>query len=93
MVSSMLPDDPLKHLLGSASLWLEFAVATPVVLWGGWPFFQRGLGIDRKPASEHVHADRAGHRRGVFLQRVRIAVSAIHSSIVPRHERSARGLF
>src|SRR6185295_10682989 len=42
MVSSMLPDDPLKHLLGSASLWLEFAVATPVVLWGGWPFFQRG---------------------------------------------------
>ena len=43
MLSSMLPDDPLKHLLGStASLWLEFAVATPVVLWGGWPFFQRG---------------------------------------------------
>ncbi|MDO9196272.1 cation transporting ATPase C-terminal domain-containing protein, partial [Rhodoferax sp.] len=22
--------------------WLEFALATPVVLWGGWPFFQRG---------------------------------------------------
>ncbi len=22
--------------------WLEFAFATPVVLWGGWPFFQRG---------------------------------------------------
>jgi Cu+-exporting ATPase len=21
--------------------WLEFALATPVVLWGGWPFFQR----------------------------------------------------
>jgi len=26
------------HLLA----WLELAVATPVVLWGGWPFFQRG---------------------------------------------------
>jgi Cu+-exporting ATPase len=26
----------------SASLpWLEFLLATPVVLWGGWPFFQR----------------------------------------------------
>ena len=22
--------------------WLEFALATPVVLWGGWPFFVRG---------------------------------------------------
>jgi Cu+-exporting ATPase len=22
--------------------WLEFALDTPVVLWGGWPFFQRG---------------------------------------------------
>ena len=22
--------------------WFEFALATPVVLWGGWPFFQRG---------------------------------------------------
>src|SRR5229473_1923092 len=42
MVSSLIPGDPLKRLLGSrASLWLEFALATPVVLWGGWPFFQR----------------------------------------------------
>jgi len=24
------------------SRWLEFGLATPVVLWGGWPFFQRG---------------------------------------------------
>ena len=22
--------------------WIEFALATPVVLWGGWPFFVRG---------------------------------------------------
>ncbi|MGA9812769.1 MAG: HAD-IC family P-type ATPase, partial [Terriglobales bacterium] len=22
--------------------WIEMALATPVVLWGGWPFFQRG---------------------------------------------------
>jgi Cu+-exporting ATPase len=26
---------------GSILPWLEFALATPVVLWGGWPFFQR----------------------------------------------------
>ena len=22
--------------------WIELLLATPVVLWGGWPFFQRG---------------------------------------------------
>jgi Cu+-exporting ATPase len=24
------------------STWVQFGLATPVVLWGGWPFFQRG---------------------------------------------------
>ncbi len=42
MVSNMLPNHPLQHLLGGALGWFEFAVATPVVLWGGFPFFQRG---------------------------------------------------
>ncbi|MBP6877573.1 MAG: copper-translocating P-type ATPase [Phenylobacterium sp.] len=37
------------HLLGhrfmlspTLSNWIQFALATPVVLWGGWPFFVRG---------------------------------------------------
>ena len=43
MVSSIVPGDPIAKLLGPRLLlWLEFALATPVVLWGGWPFFQRG---------------------------------------------------
>ncbi|MFM9903784.1 MAG: heavy metal translocating P-type ATPase [Pyrinomonadaceae bacterium] len=25
------------------SLWVQFLLATPVVIWGGWPFFERGL--------------------------------------------------
>jgi Cu+-exporting ATPase len=29
-------------LSGRWVTWLELALATPVVLWGGWPFFQRG---------------------------------------------------
>ncbi len=42
MVSEFIAGDPLKQLLGSRTvLWSEFALATPVVLWGGWPFFQR----------------------------------------------------
>ena len=24
------------------SAWLEFIISAPVVLWGGWPFFERG---------------------------------------------------
>ena len=33
----------LHMLLGQkASNWLQFLLATPVVLWGGWPFFVRG---------------------------------------------------
>jgi Cu+-exporting ATPase len=27
----------------SVSRWLQLALATPVVLWAGWPFFERGL--------------------------------------------------
>jgi P-type Cu+ transporter len=30
---------PLSH---AVSNWIQFALATPVVLWAGWPFFQRG---------------------------------------------------
>lgn len=26
----------------SLSVWIQFALATPVVLWAGWPFFERG---------------------------------------------------
>jgi Cu+-exporting ATPase len=29
-------------LRASVSNWIQFALATPVVLWAGWPFFERG---------------------------------------------------
>ncbi len=29
-------------LSGSVRNWVEFVLATPVVVWGGWPFFERG---------------------------------------------------
>lgn len=33
----------LNHWIGqTASNWVQFALATPVVLWAGWPFFERG---------------------------------------------------
>jgi Cu+-exporting ATPase len=43
MVSDILPNHPIQHMLSGALLgWIEFALATPVVLWAGWPFFERG---------------------------------------------------
>jgi Cu+-exporting ATPase len=42
-MSEMLPGDPVAAALGSRLLGvIELALATPVVLWGGYPFFQRG---------------------------------------------------
>ncbi|CAN5454463.1 heavy metal translocating P-type ATPase [soil metagenome] len=43
MVSELTPSMPLQHLVSSATLaWTQFVLATPVILWCGWPFFQRG---------------------------------------------------
>jgi Cu+-exporting ATPase len=42
-MADMLPGMPAQHALpGGWLAWLELALTTPVVLWGGWPFFQRG---------------------------------------------------
>jgi P-type Cu+ transporter len=30
------------RISGQTSNWIQFALATPVVLWAGWPFFERG---------------------------------------------------
>lgn len=43
MVSELLPSMPLQHLVSATVwAWVEFALATPVVLWCGWLFFVRG---------------------------------------------------
>ena len=39
MAPALLPD----ALSLRAVQWLEFMLATPVVIWGGWPFFVRGI--------------------------------------------------
>jgi len=43
MIADLLPGQPLAHVVPPAWMtWLQLALATPVVLWGGWPFFVRG---------------------------------------------------
>lgn len=41
-MSDMISADALQRLISPARLtWVQLALATPVVLWGGWPFFVR----------------------------------------------------
>jgi Cu+-exporting ATPase len=42
-MSDMIPGQPLQHVLPPRlNNWVQLVIATPVVLWGGWPFFERG---------------------------------------------------
>jgi P-type Cu+ transporter len=48
----MIPGQPVQHALSPKLVnWMQFLLATPVVLWGGWPFFERGWAsiINRSP--------------------------------------------
>lgn len=42
MVSDLAPQFIPDSVSMTVLQWLEFALATPAVLWGGWPVFQRG---------------------------------------------------
>jgi P-type Cu+ transporter len=43
MISEFVPGRPLQTRLPHGWMnWIQLALATPVVLWGGWPFFVRG---------------------------------------------------
>jgi len=51
-MGDMIPGQPLGRLAGSRTwIWLELVLATPVVLWAGWPFFVRAWDsvINRSP--------------------------------------------
>ena len=41
-MSEALPGDPVRTAIGHQFInWISLVLATPVVLWGGWPFFVR----------------------------------------------------
>ena len=41
-MSEFLPGMPVQRALGQSMPWIELVLATPVVLWAGWPLFERG---------------------------------------------------
>jgi Cu+-exporting ATPase len=41
-MGSHIPGLDLHHYIdGQSSIWIQFALSTPVVFWAGWPFFER----------------------------------------------------
>jgi P-type Cu+ transporter len=43
MGAHLIPNFPHEWLDSPVSRWIQMAMATPVVLWGGWPFFVRAV--------------------------------------------------
>ena len=43
-MGDLIPGQPFSQLVEPAfAQWIQLALATPVVLWGAWPFFTRGI--------------------------------------------------
>jgi Cu+-exporting ATPase len=42
-MSDLIPGNPIQSAVSPRALvWIQLFLTTPVVIWGGWPFFQRG---------------------------------------------------
>jgi Cu+-exporting ATPase len=79
-MSHMIPGHPLQHLLPDhTSAWVQFILSTPVVLWGGWPFFQRGWNsiIHRSPNMFTLIAIGTGAAYGYS------AIATLFPSLIP----------
>ena len=51
-MSEFIPGQPLQRSFSPQLLnWIQLALTSPVVLWGGWPFFERGWAsiVNRSP--------------------------------------------
>jgi Cu+-exporting ATPase len=51
-MSEFIPGQPVQRMIAPQLLnWIQLILASPIVLWGGWPFFQRGWAsiVNRSP--------------------------------------------
>ena len=85
MVSEFLPGQPLQHVLPPAATDLDAVRAGHAGrALGRLAVLRPRLGVGRQPPPEHVHADRAGRRRRLRLQRRRDARARPVPGVVPR---------
>lgn len=74
-------------LMPQTSNWIQLALATPVVLWAGWPFFERGW---RSILSRHLNMFTL-IAMGVGVAWLFSVVAALLPGIFPETFRSAEG--
>ena len=84
---------PAASTAGSAPQaagWIELVLATPVVVWCGWPFFERGWAsiVNRSPNMWTLISHR--RRRGLCLQRRRRAGAGHLPARLPHARRRRR---
>jgi Cu+-exporting ATPase len=87
-MSEMIPGQPVQQLLPAKALnWLQLVLATPVVLWGGWPFFERGWAsvLHRQPNMFTLIAMGTGAAYGYSL------AATLFPSVLPASFRTASG--
>ena len=81
-----IPGLRLHQLVPPAlSTWIQFALSTPVVLWAGFPFFERGWASLVGRHLNMFHPDRAWNGHGISLQPRRHLRARHLSRSIPRH--------
>ena len=81
----------------NVSLWIQFVLATPVVLWGGWPFFRRAWASIRNVSPNMFTLIAIGTGAAYSLSLVALfapqvfptAMRDAHSGIVPGYFEAA----
>jgi len=88
-MSDLLPGDPLMRALGDGPfVWIQLLLATPVVLWGARPFFERGW---RSLFNRHLNMFTL-ISLGVGIAYAYSVVAAIFPGLLPPTAASASGM-
>ena len=75
------------------SIWIEFVLATPVVVWAGWPFFVRGWASVRNRSLNMFSLISLGDRRRLSLQPGRdLRARAVPGRAARRGRRRSRSI-
>jgi Cu+-exporting ATPase len=86
LVVGMVPE--VRHILGvRVTVWTQLALSTAVVLWGGWPFFERGWASLRNRSLNMFTLIAVGTGTAYFYS----VIAAIVPGIFPRAFRTAQG--
>ena len=78
-------------------IWVQFVLATPVVLWGGWPFFQRAVASVRNVSPNMFTLIAIGTGRGISAEHRGVvapqlfpaSMRDLHTGLVPAYFESA----